>query len=150
MRLQKNIFIFLMTTLVLLSYTANAQMSDQHGDIVVTISNIESSRDDVRVALTNSAKQFSSESEKPEFGGTVRPSSDKAEYTFRNVPFGIYAVKAFEDSNENGILDKGAFGIPKEKYGFSNVPAGKKGMPPFERASFPHNSAITAVEVDLK
>jgi uncharacterized protein (DUF2141 family) len=40
--------------------------------------------------------------------------------TFTNLPKGQYAVSVYQDSNNNEQLDKNLFGIPKEKYGFSN------------------------------
>lgn len=39
---------------------------------------------------------------------------------FAELPRGQYAVSVYQDSNNNGQLDKNIFGIPKEKYGFSN------------------------------
>jgi uncharacterized protein (DUF2141 family) len=40
--------------------------------------------------------------------------------TFTDLPKGQYAVSAYQDTNNNEKLDKNLFGIPKEKYGFSN------------------------------
>jgi uncharacterized protein (DUF2141 family) len=42
-------------------------------------------------------------------------------YTFRDVPEGDYAVFAFHDENNNGILDTGLFGRPLEGRGYSQV-----------------------------
>jgi uncharacterized protein (DUF2141 family) len=39
---------------------------------------------------------------------------------FDNVPSGTYAIAVFLDKNGNGKIDTNMFGIPKEKYGFSN------------------------------
>ncbi len=39
---------------------------------------------------------------------------------FKDIPNGIYAVSIFQDTNNNGRLDKNFLGIPTEKYGFSN------------------------------
>jgi uncharacterized protein (DUF2141 family) len=39
---------------------------------------------------------------------------------FAGLPKGAYAVSVYQDSNDNEQLDKNIFGIPKEKYGFSN------------------------------
>ena len=48
--------------------------------------------------------------------------SDLSEVTvqFDNIPAGNYAIAIFLDENDNYILDRNLFGIPKEKYGFSN------------------------------
>lgn len=39
---------------------------------------------------------------------------------FDNIPAGEYAIAIFLDENDNYTLDRNLFGIPKEKYGFSN------------------------------
>ena len=48
--------------------------------------------------------------------------SDLSEVTvqFDNIPAGKYAIAIFLDENDNYKLDRNLFGIPKEKYGFSN------------------------------
>jgi len=48
-----------------------------------------------------------------------------------NVPPAKYAVAVFHDANNNGVLDKNAFGIPTEAYGFSNNARGRFGPPDF-------------------
>ena len=61
---------------------------------------------------------------------------DSLSYTFREVPLGVYAVAVIHDSNMNGQLDRGLFGIPREEYAFSNNVFGVLGPPKFENASF--------------
>lgn len=39
---------------------------------------------------------------------------------FKDIPSGKYAIAVFLDENDDYILNKNFFGIPKEKYGFSN------------------------------
>jgi uncharacterized protein (DUF2141 family) len=45
------------------------------------------------------------------------------------------AICAYHDKNDNGRLDKNVFGIPTERYGFSNDPKRGFGPPTFEQAS---------------
>jgi len=47
-----------------------------------------------------------------------------------------WAVSAHHDQNNNDQLDKNAFGIPTEPYGFSNNPKRGFGPPKFEEACF--------------
>jgi uncharacterized protein (DUF2141 family) len=58
---------------------------------------------------------------------------------FDNLPFGQYAVSVYQDSNNNQILDKGIFGIPKEKYGFSN----NASRPNYKKCLFDFNGDMT-------
>jgi len=39
---------------------------------------------------------------------------------FHDLPVGQYAVSVFQDGNDNGRLDTNIFGIPRERFGFSN------------------------------
>ena len=54
----------------------------------------------------------------------------------KDLPEGTYAIKAFHDVNDNGVLDTNWMGIPKEPYGFSNDAMGTMGPPKFDQASF--------------
>ena len=45
------------------------------------------------------------------------------------------AVSAYHDENENSRLDKNSFGIPSERYGFSNNPKRGYGPPKFSEAT---------------
>jgi uncharacterized protein (DUF2141 family) len=53
-------------------------------------------------------------------GERIAVSERTVAVTFTNLPKGQYAVSVYQDSNSNEQLDKNIFGIPKEKYGFSN------------------------------
>jgi uncharacterized protein (DUF2141 family) len=61
--------------------------------------------------------------------------------TFADLPEGTYVVSVYQDSNDNEQLDKNIFGIPKEKYGFSNNP----GRPNYGKSlfDFRHDMTIT-------
>jgi uncharacterized protein (DUF2141 family) len=47
-----------------------------------------------------------------------------------------YAIAVFHDANDNKILDKNFFGVPKEGYGFSNNARGLLGPPDFDDVVF--------------
>ncbi|MEO9930211.1 DUF2141 domain-containing protein [Rhodopirellula bahusiensis] len=53
-----------------------------------------------------------------------------------------FAIAAFHDTNNDGALTRNQFGIPAERYGFSNDARGKFGPPAFEEAVIdrPENS----------
>jgi uncharacterized protein (DUF2141 family) len=65
--------------------------------------------------------------------------------TFTDLPKGKYAVSAYQDINKNGQLDKNIFGIPKEKYGFSN----KDNTPDYGKSLFEFNNDLT-ITITLK
>ncbi len=55
---------------------------------------------------------------------------------FDSLSPGQYALSYFHDENDNGEMDTGLFGIPKEGYGFSNNARGKYGPPEFQEWLF--------------
>ena len=55
-------------------------------------------------------------------------------YTISDLPPGTYAIAIFQDVNNNNVLDKNLFGIPKEPYAFSNNARGHFGPPSFSAA----------------
>jgi len=64
---------------------------------------------------------------------------------FSNLPMGQYAVSVYQDANDNGKLDTNIFGIPTEKYGFSN---GIR-MPNWNKCVFDFNGDKT-ITIQLK
>ena len=53
----------------------------------------------------------------------------------QGLPAGTYAISLFQDENGNGKLDTAVFGIPTEKYGFSNDAQGVMGQPSYDKCS---------------
>ena len=66
---------------------------------------------------------------------------------FKDLPPGTYVISAFEDSNGNSKLDKNGFGIPQEKYGFSNNARGRFGPPKYLDCKF---EVADASELEIK
>lgn len=54
----------------------------------------------------------------------------------KDLPAGKYAVRVFQDENNNTKMDKGMFGIPKEPWGLSNNIKATFGPPKFEDTLF--------------
>ena len=80
----------------------------------------------------NSTLAFDSISSGREFRGTVaRISGDHATCVFNNVPAGMYAVAAFHAEQNEHQMQFGAFGRPKQGYGFSGNPSASMGPPTF-------------------
>ena len=64
--------------------------------------------------------------------------SNTSEFTFKNVPKGVYAVVVLHDENNNGKIDtKFMLPLPSEGVGFSNFDDfGLSNKPNFKKASF--------------
>ena len=63
----------------------------------------------------------------------------------RGLPAGEYAFSLFLDTNGNGQLDTSTFGIPIEKYAFSNDAEGVMGPPSYEKCRFRFQNDTTMV-----
>jgi uncharacterized protein (DUF2141 family) len=105
------------------------------GELVVVFSGLENDRGTAAIALMNSADHF--ENDTAAFRSASPPVKDgTATATFRDLPYGRYAIKIYHDENANGKLDTNFVGYPKEPFGFSNDAMGRFGPPSFDEASF--------------
>jgi len=69
------------------------------------------------------------------FAALTLPIRDgRTEARIDEVPAGPFALSVIHDRDRDGELDKGAFGIPSEDYGFSRNARGTLGPPSFEEA----------------
>jgi len=114
--------------------------------IVIAISGIVSAQDRIFTieleitALRNDegkvAIQLLNESEAVVKELYAEISGGKCKVTFGSLSPGHYALQYYHDENNNGEMDTGLFGIPKEGYGFSNNARGKYGPPEFKEWLF--------------
>lgn len=107
--------------------------------ITVQIEKVSPVTGSIFVALFDSestfltSKKFKSEK--------VLVNSNTVSVVFDSIPNGTYAISTFHDENNNGKMDTGMFGIPKEGYGFSNNARGMFGPAKFKDAKFEVNDA---------
>jgi uncharacterized protein (DUF2141 family) len=67
-----------------------------------------------------------------------------------DVPYGNYAVSLLHDENEDGRLNTGFLGIPREGIGFSNNPRIIAGTPSFTTTEFKFTQGSDDVQVNIK
>ena len=97
------------------------------GDLVLTVTNIRQPGM-LFVTLYQDARTFSDDMvntrtpiEKVGVHSVTRESTtDRVAQLVMTVPDGIVAIAVFHDTNGNGAVDEGFFGVPKEQYGFGN------------------------------
>jgi uncharacterized protein (DUF2141 family) len=123
--------------------------SDQTGTITVQLAGFENVKGTVKLCLCRSGDEHKGKT--PEF---CRVSADikdrKAEWVFKNMPYGRYSIKVFHDENGNSKLDTNFAGMPIERYGFSNNARGRFGPPSFEQAAFTLSAPQMSVAIELK
>ena len=105
-----------LTALCLLLFIfAKAQTAQE-----VHITNIEKKKGTLYIGWYDNKKSFM----KPKQTVFVKMikvnDQDEVKAVFDSIPAGKYAISVFLDENDNQDLDLNVFGIPQEKYGFSN------------------------------
>lgn len=122
----------LATSLLLLTATAMAkEPATPTGTLVVTLDNLPSEQI-VHIGLWDSAEGFLED-------GETRQTRKKATagsvvWTIENLPYGTYAVAAWQDLNGNGKQDTNFLGAPVEPIGVTNNAEGHFGPPAYDDA----------------
>ncbi|MBD2093031.1 DUF2141 domain-containing protein [Microcoleus sp. FACHB-1515] len=114
---------------------ANAQLT---ANLTLQINGIEGQEGNVCLKLFDAAQGFPNDNESA-IARTCVPITTAAQpftYSFANLPAGSYAVAVYHDRNSNEVLDRGAFGMPLEGYGFSNDAPAVTGPARFQDAVF--------------
>ena len=86
-------------------------------NLTLEVRGIENVVGKLYVAIYNSQETFM---KKPLAGFAVEVKDKVVSIPCKGLPAGTYAFSMYQDENGNGKLDTGAFGIPVEKFGFSN------------------------------
>lgn len=122
--------------------TAAAQPS-----LTITLSGLRSQKGNIIVCLWRQQdKGFPMCSKTAAFRQTtVAPTASTVTVGFSNVPSGEYAISAVHDENNNGKVDRGLMGQPKEGIALSNMDLsqGRRGRPSFGKTKLTVNGAKT-------
>lgn len=113
-----------------------ARSAEMRCTLVIHFTGLRNDKGKVSLALYNKKEGFPTNARKALRTASVRPTSRTAVVTLNGLPPGEYAVVAMHDENENGKLDTGLMGIPKEGWGASNNPRVLTRAPTFEEAKF--------------
>jgi uncharacterized protein (DUF2141 family) len=88
------------------------------GEVRVEVATLHSSKGHVLCTLFDSEDAY--KQLRPVMRLVVAPIQPVTTCVFHGVPPGAYMISAVHDENDDGKLDKGLFGMPKEGYGVSN------------------------------
>jgi uncharacterized protein (DUF2141 family) len=115
---------------ILLAVALSAfQAVNPPSSLQIEILNVEQGKGKIVVELYKDKSDWL----KTPFRQLTLPSDESTKTASFDIPAGKYAVSIYQDTNENGRLDRNMLGIPKEPVGFGNNyrPLGK---PSFESA----------------
>ena len=135
LKLLGSLMTLFMMSYVTISSGLIASNNGKTGSINLKILGLSNDEGSVAIGLYKEADRFP-DYEKSFKNDYVKSSAGGVEYSFENIPEGEYAIAVYQDENENKELDKNFFGMPKEKYGFSNNKFGISGPPKFDEVKF--------------
>ncbi len=107
------------------------KLSQKH-KLTIEIQGLNSNKGNIMIALYTKKNEFASKNDT--FKNKIQNASNKL-IVFENLDSDSYAFAVFHDENNNGIIDKNFFGVPIEKYGFSNNARETFSAPSFSAAS---------------
>ena len=124
--------------IVLFSISATSQTFE------IEITNIRPGKGEVKIALFDNENDWL---EKPVHSLSFESDARAKTISFE-VPYGIYAISVYQDTNGNNELDTNFMGIPKEPIAFGNnyKPFGK---PDFNSAAVEFKSGYKVPQLKL-
>jgi uncharacterized protein (DUF2141 family) len=143
--------IFIIIAVMFLIFRFNTFCMPNSSDITVNIDNIESNDGNIRVHLYDESvkKYFPSNSDKAIKLEITKISDKKAVVTFKDLPYGKYAVTVHHDKNLNVKMDKTFLGFPAEGWGvFNNIKPIMR-VPKFSECSFVDNKKTISIIITM-
>jgi len=136
-------------TLILIAGSALTCFAGQNslGNLIIEINGFENSEGVAKLALANSKKNYSASEP---FKGFNHKIIDNVVNAKLELPYGEYAIKVYHDENGNDKMDTRIFGIPTEKYGFSNNARSSFGPPKYKEAVFKIDSPEKEISITVK
>jgi uncharacterized protein (DUF2141 family) len=125
-----------MTFYQLLVFLLIYPLSQDQSELQIVITNTKNDQGLVQVLLFKSKDGFPDVPEKAFKSFQSKIENNQASISLSEIPKGKYAISAFHDTDGDGKMRTGMFGVPKDRYGFSNDAKGRMGPPSFEDASF--------------
>jgi len=117
----------------------NSISNDEHGSVIIEISNINQMKGKVHIAVFNDSDTWLNKSV---YSVRLPINEDNCKestcvWKIENVSYDDYGIAAFHDINGNGEMDTNFIGLPQEAYGFSNNETSAFGLPPsWKKAKF--------------
>ena len=112
----------------------SAHSTSELANIVVHVRNV-APRGTIRLGLYTEAS-YPDDDAKPVASADVPAQEGETVIELRNIPPGTYAIKTYQDLNNNGKMDMTLLGVPKEPYGFSRDARPHLSKPRFESVEF--------------
>ena len=103
----------------------------------------------VRIALYDGAN-WGGTNGAPAAGAVVPAIPGETVVVLKDLKPGVYAIKTFQDENKDEKMDFDWFGIPTERFGFSNDAKPKFQQPSFDQAKFEIKPGTNETTITLR
>jgi len=143
----KHIAIFLSVFILITGAASAGQTEASSSTLVIHIKGFETSKGVAKVSVVNSKENYNAAT--PFKGFNLKITNNKVKKAI-TLPHGEYAIKVYHDENANNELDTRIFGIPIERYGFSNNARGTLGPPEYKDAVFTLHSPKKEITITLE
>ncbi len=120
------------------------------GEVVITVTDIRSSKGVVRACMTTREDIFPKCIKDPGAHRTVVKANGTVEIRFTGVAPGNYAIALLHDENDNGKADRAMGMMPKEGYGFSRDAPVKMAPPKFKDAVFAQGDGTKRMAIRMR
>ncbi|MBL4908575.1 MAG: DUF2141 domain-containing protein [Alteromonadaceae bacterium] len=128
-----------LSSVLLITNHANA------AELIVSVNKINTIKGHIMLGLYDDETSYKQGN--PVHSARVKVNKSQEKIIFTELPDGEYAIKLFQDENDNNKMDMNMMGIPKESYGFSNN-GGRFGQPDYKEAKFSVKDN-TRIEINL-
>ena len=141
--------LFFIMLLIMPGLRAAGQTPVKKGNLMVVVTQIKGNAGQVAFYLFDSGDGFPMKTGKALKSGYVKTTGSTAEYTFRDIAAGDYAVFVFHDADNDKKLKTNFVGMPREGMGVSNNAKGHFGPPKFEDAMFGFKNPGQVITISL-
>ncbi|MBN9556867.1 MAG: DUF2141 domain-containing protein [Alphaproteobacteria bacterium] len=131
-----------------LPVSGQAQTSEE-ATLTIKIERVSKHAGYVRLALYDGANWGGTEG-KPAAGAVVPAKPGETVIALRGLKPGVYAIKTFQDENSDGEMNFDWFGIPTERFGFSNDAKPTFQQPSFDSAKFTLQPGANEMTIHLR
>jgi uncharacterized protein (DUF2141 family) len=121
----------------------------QAGEVVITVTDVRSTKGVIRACMTTRADIFPKCVNDPAAHRTVVPATTK-EIRFTGVKPGAYGIALLHDENNNGKADRAMGMMPKEGYGFSRDAPVRMAPPKFRNAVIQIDEGSQRVTIKMR
>ena len=149
MNIQFKLAILLAVSLVNLTLLPKAH-ANLTGDFRVRIEGLKNQKGQVCLSIFAASQGFPGNSENAIEARCIKATQTPMAVNFSNLEAGNYAVAVIHDVNGDNTLNRNAFGIPTEGFGFSNNPEILTGPPKFDESSIFVTGSNTDIQVQLR